>query len=252
MAITAISMPRLRAPSSTRNGNSPLPAISPQFRADMFGDRWPIWMVAASYLVRPRSADSMNSMSVKTSSECGEGSTHFFESLRGVELGAQQQAEGLLDGFDALGRKTAALEADRVDAVASRFARSDDQGKRRHVLRDHGVRADIGVAADAAELVDGAERADVRVILDGDVAGQRRAIGEDRVVADDAIVGDVRVGHEEIVAADAGDAAAFHRAAVHGAEFAETFSSPTSSEARSPLIFQVLRVAADDGRKNRR
>ena len=52
-----------------------------------------------------------------------EGSTHLFDRLRGVELRAQQQAVGLLDGFDALGRKSVALEADRVDAVAARLAR---------------------------------------------------------------------------------------------------------------------------------
>ena len=44
-----------------------------------------------------------------------------------------------------------------IDAVAARLARRHHYRERRHVLRDHGVRADIGVAADAAELVHQAE-----------------------------------------------------------------------------------------------
>ncbi len=59
-----------------------------------------------------------------------------------------------------------------------------------------------------------AERADHGVIVHMNVAGELRAILENDAVAEDAIVGDVRIGHDEIVAADAGDIAALVRAAV--------------------------------------
>ena len=115
---------------------------------------------------------------------CGKGSTHLFESLGGVEFGAEEQPVRFLDGLDAIGRKAVAFEADGIHAVAFRVARGDDFGKGRNVLGDDGVRGDVGILADAAELMDGAERADGGVVFDGDVAGKRGAIDEDRVAAD--------------------------------------------------------------------
>ena len=81
-----------------------------------------------------------------------EGSAHFFEGLGSVELGAQEKAVSLLDGLDAGGREAVAFEADFIDAVALRAARRDDYGEGRHVLGDHGVRADVGVAPDARRI----------------------------------------------------------------------------------------------------
>ena len=78
-----------------------------------------------------------------------------FERLRSVELGAQQQAECAFDGIEALAIEAAALEADRVHAIAMRLALGDHARKRRHVLRDDGASADVSVAAHAAELVHG-------------------------------------------------------------------------------------------------
>src|SRR5262249_9655512 len=100
------------------------------------------------------------------------------------ELGAEEQPVRFLDGFDAVGRKAVALEADGIHAVAFRVARGDDFGKGRNVLGDDGVRGDIRILADTAELVDGTECADGGVVLDGDVAGERGAIDENRVAAD--------------------------------------------------------------------
>ncbi len=42
------------------------------------------------------------------------------------------------------------------------------------------------------------------------VAAERRHVAEDRVVADVAVVRNVHVGHEHVVVADLGDAAATH------------------------------------------
>ena len=75
--------------------------------------------------------------------------------------------------------------------------------------------------ADARELVHEAERANHRVILHVDVAGQLRAIFQHHAVAEDAVVRHVRVRHDQVVAADARDVAALHRAAVHRREFAK-------------------------------
>src|ERR1700756_5480532 len=47
----------------------------------------------------------------------GKGSTHLFESLSGVELGAQEQAIGFLDGLDTVGREAVAFEADGIHAI---------------------------------------------------------------------------------------------------------------------------------------
>ena len=68
-AITAISMPWLRAPSNTRNGNRPFPAMSPQ--PDMFAPviQWSAEPTCQIYLMIPRSAVSMNRMSSVTSGE---------------------------------------------------------------------------------------------------------------------------------------------------------------------------------------
>jgi hypothetical protein len=60
------------------------------------------------------------------------------------------------------------------------------------------------------------------------------AVGEDRVVPTSAVVGHVRVGHEEVVGADAGHAAAALRAGLHGHELADTLRSPMTRRVRSP------------------
>ena len=66
------------------------------------------------------------------------------------------------------------------------------------------------------------------------------------MVADDAIVRDMRVGHDEIVAAHAGDAAAFDRAAVYGGEFAEFVGVADLQRDALAVVGQILRIAADD------
>ena len=176
---------------------------------------------------------------------CGKGSTHLFESLSGVEFGAKEQPVRLLDRLDAVGRKAVAFEADGIHTVAFGIARGDDLGEGRNVLGDDGVRGDIGIFADAAELMHGAEGADRGVVLDGDVAGERGAIDENRVAPDLGVVADVGVRHDEIVAAEARGASAFHGTAIDRGEFVE-FVFVTGFE-RDALAFvgEILRVAAD-------
>ena len=60
-----------------------------------------------------------------------------------------------------------------------------------------------------------------------------------------AIVADVRVGHDEIVAADARGAAAFHGAAIHGGEFAEFVVIADFERDALAVVCEILRIAAD-------
>ena len=95
------------------------------------------------------------------------------------------------------------------------------------------------------------ERADHGVVVHMNVAGELRAVFEHDAVADDAIVRDVRVGHDEIVAADARDVAAFVRAAVGGGEFAEFVGVARFEPGALAVIGEILRVAADGRKRNR-
>ena len=94
-----------------------------------------------------------------------------------------------------------------------------------------------------------AERADPGVVLDHDVPGELRSIGEDHVIADHAVVTDVRVGHDQVVAADASRAATLDRAAVHGAELAKLVRLAHFESHALARVGQILRVAADDGER---
>src|SRR5271170_7689677 len=123
MAMTAMSMPCWRAASSTRNGKRPLPAIRPQ----------PVTKSFASAVEIALGMDGAVSGTLLDDAALGafdeldqflhvRGATqsffHLFQRLRGVELGAQQQAVSDFQRREALGGKTFALQADGIDAVA--------------------------------------------------------------------------------------------------------------------------------------
>ena len=178
----------------------------------------------------------------------GEGFAHLFDGLRRVQIGAQEETESLFERIEALASETGAFEADGVEAVAARFARRDNFREWKHILGDHGVGADVGVAADAAELLHGRKGADGGVIVHDDVAGESRAIDENCVAADLAVVADVGVGHDQIVIAHAGDAAALHGAAADGAKFAKGVAVTDFERDALARIGEVLRIATDDGK----
>ena len=73
-----------------------------------------------------------------------------------------------------------------------------------------------------------------------DVAAEGRGVGEDRVVPDPAVVGHVGVGHEQVVGADLGDAAAEGRAEVDGHELVDGVAVADHEAARLPPVLQVL------------
>ena len=65
------------------------------------------------------------------------------------------------------------------------------------------------------------------------------------MVADADVVGDVGVGHQQVVAADAGDQAAALGAAVDGDELADAVAVADAGLGALALVFQVLRGDAD-------
>ena len=83
------------------------------------------------------------------------------------------------------------------------------------------------------------EAADERVVLDRHVARELRAVDDDDVIGELAVVADVRVGHDEVVIADARDAAALRRADVDADELADPIvradrRAPCTRRRRSP------------------
>src|SRR5580700_6440103 len=189
-AITAISMPWLRAPSRTRKGNRPFPAMSPQPVV-----LWPALLCVVSGM-KSRSAllhDAAFGFFHEFHQLLHIGGirhalSNLIERLRSVFLRTRQHAKRFLQRLDAFRGKALALEANRVRAKAPRLPLCDDQRKRRHVLRDHCRRADVRIPPQPAKLVHRRERAQGNEILHGYVSGKRRPVNEQRVVADLAVV----------------------------------------------------------------
>src|SRR5271165_4793314 len=75
--------------------------------------------------------------------------------------------------------------------------------------------------SDAHKLMHRTERTDHGPFLYCDMAGERSGIDEHHMIADEAVVPDMRIGHDENVAADAGDTATFRGTAVDGDAFAD-------------------------------
>jgi len=77
------------------------------------------------------------------------------------------------------------------------------------------------------------------------VPGERCGVCHNDIASDLAIVSDVGLRHEEIVAADAGDAAAAGGAAMDGDEFANVVSLADLNRRRFTAVLKVLRCMAD-------
>src|SRR5206468_243344 len=109
------------------------------------------------------------------------------------------------------------------------------------VLLHNAVRTDESVTADVAELVHSAKGADIGPIFDDYVACESDAVAENHVVADPDIVRHVGIGHQQIVAPDAGDQSPTLGSAMNGYEFADPVSIADASLGALALILQVLR-----------
>src|SRR6267142_2726295 len=243
-AITAISIPWLRAPSSTRNGKRPLPAMSPQPFNCALASGMKSAIVVLFHNAAFRAFDEADQfLHVRRISQ---RFLHLRERLRSVEFRPQQQMIRMLQRLQALRRKFLALQADRVEAVILRLALRHDLRKRRHVLCNHRGRADVRVPAEPAKLVHRAKRTHRHVIFHRHVSRQRRAVHEQRVAADHTIVPDVRIRQKKIAVPQRSFAAAFLRSPADRHVFPENI--PVSGNKLHALLAKriVLRVASDD------
>src|SRR3569623_1752617 len=160
------------------------------------------------------------------------------------EIAAVKKLVGAAQLSNGLGAETAAAQTLDVEAVRrGRMARHHHE--RRHILGDAAAERGEAVLAETAELMYLAEAAKDHVILDHHMAGQRGIVGEDGVVADQAIVSEVHVGHDPIVVADPGDAAALFGAAIEGAEFADDVAVAVLEQSGFATVFLVLRHLAE-------
>src|SRR6266699_753895 len=123
---------------------------------------------------------------------------------------------------DAVFGETAALEAGGVESVGMGVAGGNGFGKGKHIAGDGGAASNEGVGTDANKMVHRTKRTHRGPFFDDDVASQSCGIRQNHVVADYAVMGNVGVGHDERVAADAGQASAFYRAAIDGHKFADS------------------------------
>src|SRR5690606_25239905 len=158
-----------------------------------------------------------------------------------------ERAVGTADGRDARGVEAAPLPAFGVDAARPRVLVLRHHQERGDVAVDERAHADEGVRADAAELVHARETAEDHVVADHDMAGQRGVVGEYAVVPDHAVVGDMRVGQQPVVAADAGDPAAFAGAAIERHELADQVAVANLERDALAAVLLVLWIAADRG-----
>src|SRR5262249_12921549 len=137
------------------------------------------------------------------------------------------------------------FQADRVQAVRTRLAGGGYFSERQHVLRDHSSAADVGMRADAHKLMHAAQRADHGPLFDRYVAGHSSAVDQHGAVSHHGIVADMRVGHEQGMAAHAGDSAAFDGATVDGDTLADDVVVSHLQAGLFAPIADVLRLDAD-------
>src|SRR5258708_22696976 len=178
-------MPWLLAPSRTRNGNRPLPAIRPHPTALVSALAMNLYRSRLLHNPAFRRLDEANQLLYIF--RLAKQLAHFRERLAGVHLRAQQQAKRARQNLKPRLRKSLALQTDGVDAVTFRFALRHHARKRRHILRNHRRCADVGIAADAAKLMHRRLKSDRNVVLYGHMPPDRRALPKQRVVTNAAI-----------------------------------------------------------------
>src|SRR5258708_7559076 len=167
-AITAISIPWLRAPSRTRKGNRPFPAIRPQPVLPGPGLLCVVsGMTFRSALLHDAAFGFFHEFhQFLYVGGIRHALSQHFQRLRSVFLRAHEHAKRFLQHFDAVGRKTLAFQPNVIRAKPPGLPLRYDQRKRRHVLRNHRGRPDVRVAPQPAKLVHRRKRAQRDEILD--------------------------------------------------------------------------------------
>src|SRR5215470_15110182 len=111
MAITVMSMPWLRAPSSTKNGKRPFPAISPQ----PFLESLALIPEKIACLFHNPAFGCLDEFHQFTHIfRTGKLRAHLRKRLSSIHLGTRQQPERSLQRLDPLRRKTLAFQSNRV------------------------------------------------------------------------------------------------------------------------------------------
>src|SRR5579883_317996 len=165
-----------------------------------------------------------------------------------LQVAAVNGAVGLADGADLLLREPPALETFGIHRV--RFAGiTGDHDVGRHITGDDRPAREKCVRPDLAMLMHGRQATENDPIADLHVPAQGDAVGEDRVASHEAVVRDMRVGHEEIIIADAGDALVVHGAAVDRAALAKDVAVTDLEASRLAPIFLVLWRISDGGER---
>jgi len=120
-------------------------------------------------------------------------------------------------------------------------------GEGENILRNRGAAANIRVSANAHELVYRAKRAYHSPFFHGDVPGERGCIHQHGVIANLTIMPDVGIGHDENMAANPGNAAAFIGAAIDGHILADDVVLADFEPGWFTAIGDVLRLDAKRG-----
>src|SRR5271170_3340287 len=255
MAATMTSAPRARAASSRRKGKRPLPAIRPSLPGEVMVF-FPPFRKVRERMGHPDPVSLQHSAlgAFDELHEVGDVPRldalflELLDRLRGVHLCRQQQSICALDGAQAALIEAPAFESNFIQTVCVGFPLRGSQGEWKHILGDRGSTAGVSVPADAAVLVNLVERADGGVVLDYDVTGERGGIGQDAAIPDHAVMSNVRVSHDEAIAANTRCASAAGGSARDRHAFADDVVVAQNCACRLSLVLQVLGCNADAGK----
>lgn len=154
-----------------------------------------------------------------------------------------------MDLANTLARESTALKADFIHSVRAVVTGGADQRERQHVLCDGRAPADVGVRADTHELVHRAKRPDHSPFFHRDMARERSPVDQHGVIADDTIVPNVRVRHDERMAADASGSSAFFGSAIERDALANDIVVANRDCSLLAAVGDVLRLAANGAKR---
>ena len=166
------------------------------------------------------------------------------ECLAEVASAAVDEGENILDGRALFAGEARTLEADDVEpGKPVEKVATTVMG---HIFGDAAVALDDAVITDTNKLMKPGSAAQEAVVADVNMPGEEHAVGEHITVTELHVVCDMGVGHEEVIAAEAGDAAGLG-AAMDGDLLANRVALADDELAcRSRIERQILRVSTDD------
>ncbi|BBG29519.1 predicted integral membrane protein [Zymobacter palmae] len=161
-------------------------------------------------------------------------------------LATEDALVGVFQRADRFSGEPTSTQPFRIDAVRmSRVAIDHDKG--RNVLSNDRAATTHGMRTNVTELMHGGQPTQDSMITNGDMPAQRGLVGHDAVIANNAVVCYVRVGHEQVVAADTRQRLILNRTSVHGNTFTERILITNLEIRFFTVIFQILAVLTDSG-----